>query len=147
MKKFLVLLAMASFVTTPAFASARDAAFASSLDRPDGQRSMFAGATYRVGFGQGARQSRGRAALTLTGMTRAPTAEVRLGQGLELAGGSSGRPTLYLAGQEMREVSKQANMSTGGKIAIGVGVIALIGAVVVGAIWYDATKCDRQDCE
>ena len=147
MQKFLILLAMTSLATTPAFASARDAAFASSLDRPDGQRSMFVGATYRVGFGQGARESRGRAALTLTGMTRAPTAEVRLGQGLELAGGSKGQPTLYLAGHEMSELGKQANLSTGGKIAIGIGVVALIGAVVVGAMWYDATKCDRQDCE
>jgi hypothetical protein len=75
------------------------------------------------------------------------SAEIRFGDGLELTGGKSGKPTLHIAGQDVGELKKQTNLSTGGKIAIGVGVVVLLGAAAFGIWALDATYCDRHECE
>lgn len=148
MKKLTALAAMTCLAASPALGSVRNAAFASSTDRPAGQTSMFIGVTYRVGLARQTSTPRGRASLTVAGMARMPTNELRFGQGLEISGGKSGNPALYIAGRDVRGLGKQANMSNGGKIAIGVGVVVLVGAVVVAAIAIDRYDyCDHNECE
>ena len=147
MKRLSALLAITSILSAPAYANPREAALASSGDRSAVQTSVFAGATYRVGLDRRTNQRRGKAALTFAGMTQSPTAGFTVGQGLELSGGEGGKARLYLAGQEVGQLGKRANMSTGGTIAVVAGAVVLVGAIAFGAYYLDATKCDRQECE
>ena len=148
MRKFISALTVASLTAAPVSASVREAAFASSADSYTSTTSLFVGANYRVGLHPKERPRNGRASLKIAGVTMTPaSAEVRFGQGLELTGGTSGRPALLVAGQDVRELKKRAQLSSGGKIAIAAGVVVLLGAVAFGIWALDATYCDRNECE
>jgi hypothetical protein len=148
MQKIVCALTVASLTAAPVSASVRDAAFASSADNHASRTAMFIGASYRVGLHPKDKARNGRVSLKLSGMTMTPgSAEIRFGQGLELTGGQSGKPALFVAGQDVRELQKQTQLSSGGKIAVAAGVVVLLGAVAFGIWALDATYCDRNDCE
>lgn len=140
-KKLISLFTVTSLITAPAVASVRDAAFASGSDRAEARTSMFVGATYRVGFNNRSGKPVGRASVKLTGMAFTPgSAQVRLGQGLEVTASNGLKPRLRIAGQNITQLEHRANLGTGGAIAIGVGVLLVAGVV------FAATYCDN-DCE
>ena len=145
MYKPIAFLAMTSLLTSPVLGSVREAAFSSSSDRHGSQNSMFAGATYRVGFDRRSGEPRGRASLNVAGMTRTPTADFKIGQGLEIRGGRTGKPAFLLGGREIDLKNRKANLSSGATIAIvAVGVLA-VGAVVTYYALRD--PCDHKECE
>ena len=146
MKQLATLLAMLS-MATPASASIREAAFASSVDRPQAQTSMFAGATLRVGLDGRAADKNPRAALKLSGMTHTPgRSDLRLAEGLEISGGRTGKPALYFAGQDAGELQQRAKLSSGAKTALIIGGIVVVGVVVAFAT-MDPIAIFDDDCE
>lgn len=151
MKKLITLLAMTSLSASPAWGSVREAAFASSTDRPATQTSIFAGATYRVGLDRRTSQQRGRASLKLAGTNHVPgSSEIRFGDGLELTGGQTGKPALHLAGQDIGQLNRKANLSgTGTALIIG-GVIVLgVVAALVISDYERSQRCigEEGDCD
>ncbi|MEO7654576.1 MAG: hypothetical protein ABIS23_02695 [Sphingomicrobium sp.] len=146
MKWPMILLAMASLPLSPAAASVRDAAFSSSADQTYAQTSIFAGASYRLTLGRSGDTPRSRASLKLSGMKTAPGAsEFKFGQGLEIAAGKAGKPTLYVAGRKAEKLGDRANLGTGGTVAlVVVGVVVAAG--VVAALLIDE-RLDRQNTE
>ena len=146
MRRLIAVLAVASVTVSPATASVRDAAFASSSDRILAQTSMFAGATYRVGFDGRSGKPRGHAAVQLSGMVMsANSTEIRFGQGLQITGGKTGKPALFLSGRDVGQLGDQARLSKGATVGLVVlGVVVVAGAVVALAI--DA-RLDRQNVE
>ena len=142
----MILLAMVSLPLSPAAASVRDAAFASSADQTHAQASIFAGATYRLNLGRAAEGPRGRASLKLSGMKAAPrTSEIKFGQGLEITAGKTGKPALLVAGRSTENLGNRSNLGTGGKVALVViGAVVVAGVVV--ALLIDE-RLDRQNTE
>ena len=148
MNRYVALMALAGLVSAPVHASVREAAMATSADSQPVQSGMFAGATFRVGFDRSAGKARGRAALAISGMTKDPgSAGVRLGDGLELASGKTGKPALHLAGQDVGELGRQNNLSTGAAIAIGVGLVVIVGAAVLLASKPWECRSDGAPCD
>ena len=140
-KRLVSLLATSGLFASPAVASVREAAFASSADQSSAQTSLFIGATYRVGLQRRTSDPKGRVAVKLSGMALAPRSSwLRIGDGLEVAGGRSGKPSLSLAGRDLGTVRQKSNLSGGAAIGIGVGVVLIAGAVFL------ATYCDN-DCD
>lgn len=151
MRNLVTFCAVASLVAMPANADVREAAYASSSDRTVAQTSMFVGATYRIGLGRGTDDRRGRASLRLAGMSYAPaSSELRLGEGLELSAGKTGKPALYLAGQDVGEFKSKAQMK-GATTAIIVGGVILLGVVAAVALsdYQRSLKCigEEGDCD
>jgi hypothetical protein len=151
MRNLLALCAMASLVAAPASASVREAAFALSTDRPVAQTSMFVGATYRIGLDRRTDDQPSRAALRLSGMSHAPgSSELRLGKGLELSAGKTGKPAWYLAGQDVGEFKSKAQMN-GTTTAVIVGGVILLGviAAVVISDYQRSQRCigEEGDCD
>lgn len=145
MKRFIAVLAMSSLAATPALGSVRDAAFSSSADRPAAQTSVFAGATYRVGLDRRAAEARGRASLKVAGMSNAPgSPDFRFGNGLEITAGRTGKPAVHLAGQDIGQLNRKAQLS-GTTTALIVGGV-LIAAAVTALVLVDYTR-DRRRCE
>jgi hypothetical protein len=146
MKQLVAALALAGLTASPAAASVRDAAFAASSDHQQAQTSLFAGATYRINFDRRSGKPMARASLGIGGMMHSPgSSEMRIGQGLEIAGGKTGRPALFIAGREAGEIERRAGLSTGATIALAVvGVVVVAGAVT--ALLIDE-RLDRQNTE
>ena len=144
----LTVIACLASASVPAFANPRTAAFAHSGDIHSARSSMFAGATYRVGFHRRSGKAKGMASFKLAGMATAPgSAEVRFGHGLELTGSGTGKPAFHIAGQEIAQIKRRASLSTGGAIAIGVGVVVLVGAAILVSTkpwecYSDGAPCD-----
>lgn len=131
MKRLMSALAVASLLASPVSASVREAAFASSSDRPTVHTSMFVGATFRVGLDGRTSEAKGRASLKISPMTWDPrSSQLRFSEGLAISGGRTGRPALFLAGQDVGQFERRNNLSTGAAIAIGVGVVLLAGVAV-----------------
>lgn len=140
-KKLVSLLAISGLFASPAVASVREAAFASSADQSSAQTSLFIGATYRVGLHRRTSDSKGRIAFKLSGMALAPDgSRLRIGNGLEIAGGRTSKPSFFLAGREIDTSRQKSNLSSGAAIGIGIGVVLIAGAVFL------ATYCDN-DCD
>jgi hypothetical protein len=151
MNKLLTVLVLTSLLTSPAWGGVREAAFASSADRHAAQTSMYAGATYRVSLDRRTSEQRGRASLKLAGMSHVPgSSDMRFGQGLELTGGQTGKPALHLAGQDIGQLKRKANLSgTGTALIIG-GVILLgVVAAVVISDYERSQRCigEEGDCD
>lgn len=146
MQKLIAFLAMTGLAASPVGASVRDAAFSSSADRAPAQTSIFAGATYRLGLDGRAGKTRGRAGLNLSGMVMSPDAsDIRIGQGLEVADGKTGRPALFVAGREAGKLGDRARVGTGGTVAlVVVGVVIVAGVAVALAV---DERLDRQNSE
>jgi hypothetical protein len=122
-------------------ASVREAAYSTSSNQPVAQVSMFGGATYRIGFDRRADKVRGRASLNFGGMVKsANSSELRIAQGLEIAGGKSGKPALHLAGQDVGELGNRAKLGTGGTVALVVVGVVVVAAVIAGLAWAEDRK-------
>lgn len=136
------LLAITS-LTSPALAHGRDSAIAWNYDQSQAQSSMFAGVAYRVGFNRAAGERRGRANLAIGSMTHRPSAsEIRIGQGLEITRGKTGKVAIHIGGRDMGQVPKSAKLS-GGETALIVG--GLILAVAVAALIAASAGCYDED--
>lgn len=148
MSKFIATLAMATMIATPAFANGRDAALASSSDRPAAHSAVFAGATYRISLDRRFDQRRGRASLKLAGVSYLPgSSEIRFSDGLELTGGKTGKPAFHLAGQDIGQLNKTTELSGTGTALIvgGVIVLGVIVALVAADLHHDNKCSDGPD--
>jgi hypothetical protein len=129
MKKLVGFWAIVSLSASPAAASVRDVAFASTAERVQPQTSSFVGVTYRLGLDGKSGKPHGRASLQVSSMVSAPDAStLRIGQGLEIVSGKAGKPALLIAGREAGELGDRSHLSTGATVAL-----ALVGVVVVAA--------------
>ena len=146
MKKLVAFWAGVSLGASAATASVRDVAFASTDDRAQPRNSTFVGATYRIGFDRGAGKPRGRVSLQVSALTSTPDASIlRIGQGLELTGGKSGKPALFIAGRDLGDLGDRNHLSKGATIAlVVVGVVVVAGGVA--ALLIDE-RLDRQNQE
>ena len=146
MKKLIAMLAVTTLAASPVTATVRDAAFASSGDRAQPQTSMFVGATYHVGLNGSSNRARGRASLHLGAMMKTTDAsDLRIGRGLEIAGGRAGKPALLIAGHDARDLGDRSHLSTGATVAlVVVGVVVIAG--VTAALLIDE-RLDRQNSE
>ena len=99
-----------------------------------------------MGFDGSTGKPRGRASFLVGGMSSTPDASTfRIGQGLELAGGKSGKPALFIAGRDVGELGDRNNLSTGATIAlVVVGVVVVAGGIA--ALLIDE-RLDRQNQE
>ena len=148
MNKLLTLFTAMSLLASPAWVSAREAAFASSADRSAPRSSVFAGATWRIGLDGRTGKTRNQASLRFSGMTHTPgTADLRLGNGLAIAAGQTGRPALFVGGQDIGQIERQANLN-GGNTALIVGGVLLVLAVGAAVAWHELRDpCDYKECE
>ena len=142
---------LAGLVAAQLTAAAQPAAAANFEDGASVQSGTFAGARIRLTLGGNQQDRKFRAGLTLAPTLRSQTisgrTQMRLGEGLEL-GFTGERPlALSLAGRPIDRLlpgdDKKLGLSTGGKVAIGVGAALLIGA---GA-FYVAIQCDEDERE
>lgn len=142
---------LAGLFAAQAMVAAQPAA-AANLDEPTTvQSGTFAGARIRLSLGGQQHDRKLRAGLTIAPTLRSQTisgqTQTRLGEGLEL-GFTGKRPlTLSLAGRPISgllpgggksEDEQRLGISTGGYVAIGVGVAALVGAFVLYDHYRDA---------
>jgi len=147
---------LAGLVAAQMIAAAQPAAAAGLGEVASVQTGTFAGARIRLSLG-GKHQDRNlRAGLTLapTLRSQANSGEtwMRVGEGLELSFTGKRPLTLTLAGQPVSQLlpgtgnpgDDQQGLSTGGKVAIGVGV-ALVAAAGVGylVLANRCTECDQ----
>jgi hypothetical protein len=148
MNKLIACLVLGGLVSAPAMASVRTAAYSQSSDMNVAQPSMFAGATYRVGFDRKSGTTTGRASVKIAGMTATrETGGMKFAEGIALTGGKTGKPALHLAGLDIDDLERRSNLSTGATIAIGVGVVLLVGAVIIATTkpwecYSDGAPCD-----
>lgn len=136
-----VLAAAAALALTTQPALAADD-FRNIETRADHRSAAFAGARFRVPFGTGAAERRERASARLQfgvdhvyedRRAAAPATAYRTA-GVEL--GFSRRrsaPTLFVGGAPAREIEQRLGISTGGAIAIGVGVTLVVLLAAVAA--------------
>lgn len=149
MNNFVSMLAIAGLIASPASASVRDAAFADSGDRSVARTSTFAGVSYRVGLETTTGKPTGVASLQLAAMTHASgSAQMRFSDGLQLRAGKSGKPALHLAGQDIGELNRKAELDgTGTALVIGgVVLLAVIVAVVASDIHHKNKCSEEEDC-
>lgn len=148
MNKLIACVALGGLVSAPSMASIRSAAYSQTSDINVAQPSMFAGATYRVGLDRKSGTTKGRASLKVAGMTATrETGGMRFAEGVELTGGKTGKPALHLAGHDIGDFERRSHLSTGATIAIGIGVVLLVGAVVLAVTkpwecYSDGAPCD-----
>jgi hypothetical protein len=142
---------LAGLVVAQTFATAQPAAAASFQEPAIVQSGTFAGARIRISLGGKQQDRKFHAGLTLapTLRSQAITGETRtrIGEGLEL-GFTGKRPlTLSLAGRPVNRLlpsdrktddEQRLGISTGGYVAIGVGVAALVGGFLVFDHYRDA---------
>lgn len=144
MKNIVRCLVISSILAAPANANGRDALFQSSAEPSATRTSMFAGATYRIGFDRRAGKAKGRAALSFGTMALSPTtASVRFSDSFQLTGGRTGKPALHIAGQDVGELGKTAQLNgTTTAILIAGGVVLLVvGAVALSRIEGPCDYC------
>lgn len=106
---------------------------------------MFVGGTFRIGFDRRTVPPRSGPALTLTRVTRTATASFDLGHGLDVGPGRTGRPALFMGGQDVGQLDRQAKLSGGTTAMVVVGVLLVVGIGAAVAI-SEANKCE-EDCE
>ncbi len=148
---------LAGLVAAQMIATASPAAAAATLEETQiVQTGTFAGARIRLSLGGKQQDRKFRAGLTVapTLRSRAISGEtrMRIGEGPEL-GFAGGRPlTLSLAGQPVSRLLPGGNkseddgrlgISTGGYVAIGVGVILVAGGVGYLVMANRCTECDQ----
>ena len=106
---------------------------------------MFVGATFRLGLNQRTGEPGYRTTLGISGMSRNPvTSGIRVGNGLELAFTGKKKPALNLAGMELGQLRRTANMSGEGKAVLIAGGVALaLGIGVLVAL--DSLPCTDGD--
>ncbi len=147
---------LAGLVAAQMIVAAQPAAAASLGQGTSVQTGTFAGARIRLSLGGKQQDQRFRAGLTVAPTLRSQATlgetRMRIGEGPEL-GFAGGRPlTLSLAGQPVSrllpggnksEDDQRLGISTGGYVAIGVGVILVAGGVGYLAMANRCTECDQ----
>jgi hypothetical protein len=148
MKTFVSVLVVASLVATPAAASVRDAAFASSADRGRAETSMFVGVSYRVTSNHRTSAPQGRASFKMSGMAHTPgTSDFKFGHGLEISSGETGKPALFVAGHDVGQLDRKAHLSGGNTALIVVGVLVVAAAVAAVVVVNELDECGGNECE
>ena len=150
MKIIVRCLVISSILAAPAHADGRDALFQSSAEPSATRTSMFAGATYRVGFDRRAGKAKGRAALSFGSMALSPTtASVRFSDSFQLTGGRTGKPALHIAGQDIGELGRttQLNGTTTAVLVVGGLALLLVGAVALSRIESHRCIGEEGDCD
>lgn len=134
-KHMLVVLVVALSIvaTQPAAATAADFEEMTTV-----RSGTFTGARIRILLGGPQHEQTIRASLTIAPTWRSQTimgeTRTRFGEGLELGFGGK-HPLAVSLGGRKTEDDKRLGTSTGGKVAIGLGVVALVaGAVVLGVV-------------
>lgn len=149
MKTLISAIIVTSLVTTPAMASVRDAAFATSADKQPERTSVFAGATYRVGLDRRTAHHQGRASLQFAGMKRTASADLQFGQGIEMTT-SHGKSTLFVGGQDIGDLRSSAKLN-GTTTAVIVGGVLLLGVLAAVAVseYERGMRCigEEGDCD
>lgn len=139
---------LAGLVAAPMTVVAQPAAAANFEQGASVQTGTFAGARVRISLGGNQPDRKFRAGLTLAPTLRSQSisgeTRMRIGEGLEL-GFNGKRPlALSLAGRPVDRLlpnaDKKLGLSTGGKVALGVGAAALIG---VGVYFAAAIHCNE----
>ena len=148
MKYMPSLLALVSFVSMPVEAAA------AQYGGADTQMGAFVGARFQVSLGARA-ASKTRAALaiapTRSSISRAGTIHTNIGEGLALNLAPKSNLTVTLAGvradtafvsQRGRQLDarKKLGVSTGGWVAIGVGVAVLAGGIYFAYLVHEAAQ-------
>jgi hypothetical protein len=142
---------LAGLVAAHSLVAAQPAAAAGSEEMTTAQSGTFAGARIRLSLAGRQHDRKFRAGLTIAPMLRnhgiSGETRTRFGEGLEL-GFAGERPlTLSLGGRPVgrllrggrkSEDEQRLGISTGGYVAIGVGVAALVGAFVLYDHYRDA---------
>jgi hypothetical protein len=140
---------LAGLVAAQVIVATQPAAAASFEGATTVQSGTFAGARIRISLGGKQQDRKFRAGLTLAPTLRSQAisgeTRMRIGEGLEL-GFDGKRPlALSLAGRPVDRLlpntEKKHGLSTGGKVAIGVGVAVLAGVVAFAV----ATHCEDFD--
>ena len=147
---------LAGLVAAQTIVAAQPAAAASLQETAAVQSGTFAGARIRLSLGGGQEHRKFRAGLTFapTLRTQAISGETRMrfGEGIELGFAGqrplaltlSGRPvSRMLPGGNKSEDERRLGISTGGYVAIGVGVAALVGAFI---LYQDLKDGSLTDC-
>ncbi len=149
MKKYVIV----SLVATSLLMVAQPAAAANLEGATSVQSGTFAGARVRISLGGKMQDRKVRAGLalapTLRSQARSGEFRTRIGDGLELgfngqrplALSLAGRPvSRLLPGGDRSEDERRLGISTGGYVAIGVGVAALVGAFVLYETYKEADE-------
>lgn len=128
----LVAAAAAVSMSVPALANPRDAAFATSGDRPAIHGGMFAGASYRIALDGRTGPAQGEMRLKLAGHSYDP-AQVRhrFGSGLEFGQGERGTAVLWIAGRPANLAAEAPDFERENTALIVLGVIVLVGGVLL----------------
>jgi hypothetical protein len=135
---------LAGLVAAHSFVAAQPAAAAGFEEMTTAQSGTFTGARIRLSLGGRRDDRKFHAGLTIAPTLRSPTisgeTRTRFGEGLELGFAGErpltlslgGRPvSRLLPGGRQSEDEQRLGISTGGYVAIGVGVAALVGAFVL----------------
>ncbi len=139
---------LAGLIVAQSLVAAQPAAAAPFDEITTVQNGTFAGARIRLSLGGRQQEGKIHAGLTIAPMLRSQTisavSRIRIGEGLELgfagerrlAWSLGGRPvSRLLPGGSKSEDDRRLGTSTGGYVAIGVGVAALVaGAIVAGVV-------------
>jgi hypothetical protein len=139
---------LAGLVAIQAIVAAQPAVAADFKEMATVQSGTFAGARIRLSLGGGEQDRKFRAGLTLAPTFHSQTisgeTRTRFGDGLELGFVGERRLAFSLGGRPVSRLLYSARkstddtrlgMSTGGKVAIGAGVVVLVaGAVVLGVV-------------
>lgn len=139
---------LAGLVAAQSIVAAQPAAAAPFEQMTNVQRGTFAGARIRISLGGRQHDQKFRAGLAIAPTMRSQTisgeTRTRIGEGLELGFSGERSPAFSLGGQPVSRLlpggrksddEKRLGTSTGGYVAIGAGVVALVaGAVVLGVV-------------
>ncbi|MGI8931965.1 MAG: hypothetical protein ACR2FK_06275 [Sphingomicrobium sp.] len=139
---------LAGLVAAQSILAVQPAAAAGFEEMTTVQSGTFTGARIRLSLGGRQHDRKFRAGLTIAPTLRSQSmwgaTRTRFGEGLELGFAGErpltlslgGRPVSRLApGGRKSEDNRRLGVSTGGKVAIGAGVVALVaGAIVLGVV-------------
>ena len=147
---------LAGLIAAQMIVAAQPAAAASLDQGASAQTGTFAGARIRLSLGGKQQDQRFRAGLTLAPTLRSQTlsgeTRMRIGEGLELGFTGKRSLALSLAGRPVSRLLPGAGMpgddklglSTGGKVAIGVGVALVVAAGAGYLVMANrCTECDQ----
>jgi len=145
MKKWIFGLLAVLVPVQGASAGVRDAAYLSERGALTDGHGIFLGATMKVGRNSHFR-AREAVSLKMAGTSRTSSShELAIEEGLELGFSPNRRLQLSIGGQAVSDIKgRRNNLSTLGAIGIGVGVLAVIGAIVVANEIHDANHEDDE---
>jgi hypothetical protein len=144
MRRFLIASLIAAQVGTYA-APASAAELTAEPQQREARMGAFAGARLRIRLGEGQRVRAGLAVAPALHGTQDGARQLRIGEGLEY-GLTDRRPAgVSLGGHRISDMGtgpdgRRQNVSTLGWVAIGVGVVVLVGVGVLGWLVHEANE-------